>query len=98
MKFYICRRGKPDFVCQAPTVADAIEKLWYVTQELPKASYRIHQGMRRQSKVVSSAVAFWRLNAGMQEALVDVLKVSTSEDRFVEFCQNVVRIWKEKNG
>ena len=90
MKVYICRRGKPDFVCQADNIADAIVMLWTITSELPQASYRVHFGRRRKSRVVSSAVAYWQLNAGMKRALYDVLESNSTESQFTDFCNNAV--------
>ena len=92
MKFYICRRGKPDFVCQAPTMADSIITLWLITKELPKPNYRIHEGVKRKSRVVSSALAYWHLNVEMQAALADVLEATLPEKQYTEFCEQVVNI------
>ena len=92
MKYYICRRGKPDFVCQAPTMADAIVTYWLVTKELPKPHYRIHEGRRRQSKVITSAAAYWHLNVDMQTALADVMEETLPEKQYTEFCEQVVNI------
>jgi hypothetical protein len=91
MKVYICRRGKPDFVCHADTVADAIICLWLVTRELPKASYRVHFGRRRQSRTVSSAVAYWRLDDEMRSRLYDVLESTSTETQFGDFCEIAVQ-------
>ena len=92
MKYYICRRGKPDFVCQAQHVTDAIIIYWLATLETPKPNYQIHQGRRRQSKVITSAAAYWRLNVEMQAALADVLEATLPEQTYTEFCEQVVNI------
>ena len=92
MKFYICRRGKPDFVCQAPTMADSIVIFWLATLETPKPNYRIHQGRRRQSKVITSAAAYWRLSIELQTALADVLEATLPEQTYSEFCEQAVAI------
>ncbi len=91
MKVYICRRGKSDFVVNAPTIADAIICYWMATKETPRASYRIHHGRRRRSRVVSSAVAFWRLEARLQGPLYDVLQETTTDSQFNEFCEIAVQ-------
>ncbi len=92
MKYYICRRGKPDFVCNADSAADAIVLFWMAEKETPKASYRIHEGRRRKSRVFSSAVAYWRLSVSMRSALTAVLRETTSEEQFNEFCETVITV------
>ena len=92
MKHYIQRTGQPDFVCIARTAADALILLWLATGEIPQASYRVHQGRKRKSRVVSSAVAYWRLNVEMQAALIDVLEETLPEKQYTEFCEQVVNI------
>ena len=92
MKYYICRPGKQDFVCMAPTMADAIITLWLITKELPKPNYRIHEGRRRQSKVITSAAAYWHLNVDMQTALADVMEETLPEKQYTDFCEQVVNI------
>jgi len=90
MKVYICRRGRPDFICQSPTVADAIITYWLATGETPKASYRVHHGRRRQARRVSSAIAYWRLGEGMRSLLCDVLKEQSTADAYAAFCEQVL--------
>ena len=90
MKHYICRRGKPDFVCQAATVADAIILLWFAEREMPRASYRVHQGRRRKARTISSAVTFWRIRTDLREPLFDVLQEVCSKAQFSEFCTHAV--------
>ena len=92
MKFYICRRGKPDFVCQAPTMADSIVIFWLATLETPKPNYRIHEGVKRKSRVVSSALAYWLLSIDMQTALADVMEATLPEKQYSEFCEQAVNI------
>jgi hypothetical protein len=91
MKVYLLRRGKPDFVCHAPTIAAAIICYWFATKELPKPSYRVHFGRRRQSRVVSSAVAYWRLDDDMRSKLYDVLEANSTEKQFNEFCELTIQ-------
>ena len=92
MKHYITRAGKPDFVCQAPTVADAIILFWMVEREIPAASYRVHQGKRRKARTVSSAVCFWRIHSDLRSPLYDVLRETSTEAAFTEFCEITVTI------
>jgi len=91
MKVYITRAGRSDFVCQAATVADAIMLLWWVTRETPLARYRIHHGQRKQTRVVSSAVAFWCLSVLFQDLLTDVLRETTTRKQFKFFCENIIK-------
>ena len=92
MKHYIQRTGQPDFVCIARTAADALILLWLATGEIPQASYRVHQGRKRKSRVVSSALAYWRLSIELQTALADVLEATLPEKQYTEFCEQVVNI------
>ena len=92
MKYYICRPGKQDFVCQAQHVTDAIIIYWLATLETPKPNYQIHQGRRRQSKVITSAAAYWHLNVDMQTALADVMEETLPEKQYTDFCEQVVNI------
>ena len=94
MKHYITRAGKPDFVCQAPTVADGIIMFWMVEREIPAASYRVHQGRRRKARTVSSAVTFWRIHTDLREPLYDILQEVSSKKQFDDFCTNVNTIGK----
>jgi len=91
MKVYICRRGRPDFICQSPTVADAIITYWLATGETPKASYRVHHGRKRQARRVSSAIAYWRLGDVMRSRLYDVLQETATDSQFNEFCEIAVQ-------
>jgi hypothetical protein len=91
MKIYICRRGRPDFVCHADTVGDAIVMLWMTTKETPRASYRVHFGRRRQAKTISAAVAYWRLSARLRGPLYDVLEETATDSQFTEFCDIAVQ-------
>lgn len=90
MKVYLCRRGRPDFVVDAPTVADAIIAYWMASGETPKASYRIHFGRRRKTRVVSSAIAYWALGQNMRSALYEVLEETATEKQFHSFCEHAV--------
>ena len=90
MKVYITRRGKTDFVVDADTIGDAIVSYWYATKEMPKPSYRVHSGRRRKSRVVSSAVAYWRLDSDMRSSLYDVLEATTTDSQFENFCEHAV--------
>jgi hypothetical protein len=94
VKHYITRAGKPDFVCQARTTADAIVSLWLATREIPQASYRVHQGRRRKARTVSSAVTFWRIHTDLREPLYDILQEVSSKKQFDDFCTNVTTIGK----
>jgi hypothetical protein len=94
VKHYITRDGHPDFVCQAPTVADAIIMFWMVEREIPDASYRVHQGKRRKARTVSSAVCFWRIHTSLREPLYDILQEVSSRKQFDDFCTNVNTIGK----
>ena len=76
----------------APTMADAIVIYWLATLETPKPNYQIHQGRRRQSKVITSAAAYWRLNVEMQAALADVMEATLPEKQYSEFCEQAVNI------
>jgi len=91
MKVYIVRRGHPDFAVDAPTIADAIVIYWMTTKETPKASYRVHHGRRRQSKNISSAVAYWRLDAKLKSRLFAVLEETATEKQFTKFCDTAVQ-------
>ena len=91
MKTYIIRRGQPDFVTDAKTIADSIIALWMTTGETPKASYRVHHGRRRQARTVSSAVAYWRLSASLQGPLYAVLEENSTDKQFTEFCDTAVQ-------
>ena len=94
MKHYITRAGKPDFVCQAPTVADGIIMFWMVEREIPAASYRVHQGRLSEARTVSSAVTFWRIHTDLREPLYDILQEVSSKKQFDDFCTNVTTIGK----
>ena len=94
MKHYICRPEKPDFVCNARTVADAIVLFWFAEREMPEASYRVHQGRRRKARTVSSAVTFWRIHTDLREPLYDILQEVSSKKQFDDFCTNVTTIGK----
>jgi len=91
MKVYITRAGRSDFVCQAATVADAIMLLWWVERETPLARYRIHHGQRKQTRVVSSAVVFWRLSVRFQDLLTAVMRETISRKQFNHFCENILK-------
>jgi hypothetical protein len=90
MKVYITRRGQADFVVDAPTIADAIVSFWFASKETPKASYRIHSGRRRKTRVVSSAIAYWRLDEDMRSSLYNVLEENATERQFTNFCEHAV--------
>jgi hypothetical protein len=92
VKHYITRAGKPDFVCNARTTADAIVLYWQATREIPQASYRVHQGRRRKARTVSSAVTFWRIHTDLREPLYDILRETSTEAAFTEFCEITVSI------
>ena len=90
MKVYICRRGQADFVTDVPTVGAAIVRFWMATGELPRASYRIHHGRRRQSRVVSSAVGYWLLSVEMQPILRGVIAEVSSTSQYEQFCEHII--------
>ena len=92
MKFYIARRGQADFICNARTTADAIVTYWLATREIPEASYRVHHGRRRKARTVSSAVCFWRIHSDLRSPLYDVLRETSTEAAFTEFCEITVTI------
>jgi len=85
------RRGKPDFVCHAPTIADAIICYWFATGATPKPSYRVHFGRRRKAKVVSAAIAYWSLRSDMRSSLCQVIKETTTPQQFNEFCEITIQ-------
>jgi hypothetical protein len=90
LKVYIRNRGQIDYVTDAPTVADAIVRFWQVTREIPKPSYRVHFGRKRQSRVVSSAVCYWILENDMRRALSAVIQETTSTEKYLAFCETVI--------
>jgi hypothetical protein len=90
VKIYICRRGRPDFVCHAPTIGDGLILFWVATKETPKPSYRVHHGRRRQAKTISAAVAFWKLDDDMKWLLLEILKDESSADVYTAFCNDVI--------
>jgi hypothetical protein len=92
VKYYIARRGQADFICNARTTADAIFRLWLATREIPQASYRVHQGRRRKARTVSSAVTFWRIPSDLRSPLYDILRETSTEAAFTEFCEITVTI------
>lgn len=89
MKLYIVRRGHPDFVVDAQNVGDGIIKFWQSTRELPKASYRVHHGRRRQGRQVSAAVAYWLLSIEMRPLLRGVIEETATASQYQEFCENI---------
>ena len=90
MKTYIIRDGQPDFVCIAPTIADALILMWYRTGETPRASYRVHAGRRCQAWPVSVAITFWRLPADMRAVLADVIQETSTQGQADEFAELVL--------
>ncbi len=90
MKVYICRRGQPDFVVDAPNVGAGIIAFWNATRELPRASYRVHHGRRRQGRTISSAVAYWLLASEMQPLLRGVIEQSTTASQYQMFCEHII--------
>lgn len=90
MKVYITRRGRPDFICDCPTIADGIVTYWKATAETPKASYRIHEGRRRRSRVVSAAVAYWSLGADMRTLLSAVIRETATQSQIDTFNETVI--------
>ena len=92
MKYYICRPEKPDFVCNARTVADAIVLFWFAEREMPEASYRVHQGRLSEARTVSSAVTFWRIPSDLRSPLYDVLRENSTAAAFTEFCEITVSL------
>lgn len=90
MKLYITRRGKSDFIVDAPTVADAIVSYWIATGETPKPSYRVHEGRRRKTRVVSSAVAYWALEPDMRSALSAVIRETATQSQIDQFNDTVI--------
>jgi hypothetical protein len=89
MKLYICRRGLPDFVVDAPNVGAGIIAFWNATRELPRASYRVHHGRRRQGRTISSAVAYWLLASEMQPLLRGVIEENATPSQYQQFCENI---------
>ena len=89
MKTYICRRGLPDFVVDAPNVGDAIIRFWQATRELPRASYRVHHGRRRQGRTISSAVAYWLLALEMRPLLRGVIEENATPSQYQQFCEHI---------
>ena len=90
MKVYITRRGQADYVVDAPNVGSAIVRFWLATGELPKPTYRIHHGRRRQSRVISAAVGYWLLKLEMRSALSSVIEETTSAEKYRAFCETVI--------
>ena len=90
MKCYIVRRGRPDFVTDAPNIADAIVTYWMTTKETPRSAYRVHYGRRRQAKTISSAIAYWRLDAHLKSRLYAVLEENSTDKQFTTFCDHAV--------
>lgn len=90
MKHYIERPGAPDFVCQAESVADAIVLLWLAERETPQASYRVHQGRKREARTVSTAITFWRIDTDLRPLLREVLREVSTKAQFNIFCTHAV--------
>ena len=90
MKVYITRRGQADYVVDAPTVGAAIVRFWLATGELPRASYRIHHGRRRQGRTISSAVAYWILASEMQPILRGVIQETATTSQYEQFCDHII--------
>lgn len=90
MKVYITRRGRPDFVVDAPTIADAIIAYWLATGETPKPSYRVHFGRRRKSRIVSSAIAYWALESDMRSVLSQVIRETATQSQIDQFNETVI--------
>jgi hypothetical protein len=50
----------------------------------------VHFGRRRQSRVVSSAIAYWQLSVEMRSALVAVIEEQSTPQQYRDYCEIII--------